>query len=109
MTSSEPFIGLRVSKFNVIPKTLITKITTKEVKAPLQEEKDWGSSLFFPPTRATTSGEKKKILSSCVEQGLLAALDSHLYLWHREVKKQEDGLPIGLDLTRAVARLVLMD
>ena len=44
-----------------------------------------------------------------MEQGLLAALDSHLYLWHREVKKQVDGLPIGLDLTRAVARLIMMD
>ena len=52
-------------------------ITTKEVRAPLQEEKDWGTSLFFPPTRATTVDEKKKVLSLCVEQGLLAALGSH--------------------------------
>ena len=84
-------------------------ITTKEVRAPLQEQKEWGQSLFFPPTRATTTDEKKRVLSLCVEQGLLAALDSHLYLWHREVKMQVDGLPIGLDLTRAVARLVMMD
>ena len=49
-------------------------ITTKEVRSPLQEEKDWESSLFFPPTRATTREEKKKVLSLCVEQGLLAAL-----------------------------------
>ena len=82
---------------------------TKEVRSPLQEQKDWESSLFFPPTRATTTEEKKKILSLCVEQGLLAALGSHLYNWHREVKEQQDGLPIGLDLTRAVARLVLLD
>ena len=32
-----------------------------------------------------------------------------LYNWHREVKEQQEGLPIGLDLTRAVARLVLLD
>ena len=44
-----------------------------------------------------------------MEQGLLAALGSHLYNWHREVKEQQEGLPIGLDLTRAVARLVLLD
>ena len=84
-------------------------ITTKEVRGPLQEEKDWESSLFFPPTRRTTSEEKKKVLSLCVEQGLLAALGSHLYNWHREVKEQQEGLPIGLDLTRAVARLVMLD
>ena len=58
-------------------------ITTKEVRAPLQEDKEWESSLFFPPSRATTSEEKKKVLSLCVEQGLIAALDSHLYVWHR--------------------------
>ena len=44
-----------------------------------------------------------------MEQGLIAALGSHLYNWHREVKEQQEGLPIGLDLTRAVARLVLLD
>ena len=84
-------------------------ITTKEVRAPLQEQREWESSLFFPPNRAMMPEEKKKVLSLCVEQGLIAALDSHLYVWHREVIKQEDGLPIGLDLTRAVARLVMLD
>ena len=92
----------------VVPKWRKTRgrapgITTKEVRSPLQEQKDWESSLFFPPTRATTMEEKKKVLLLCVEQGLLAALGSHLYNWHREVKEQQDGLPIGLDLTRAVA------
>ena len=55
-------------------------MTTKEVRRPLQKEKEWGSSLFFPPTRDTTEQEKKIVLSLCVEQGLLAALGSHLYL-----------------------------
>ena len=67
-------------------------IITKEVRSPLQEQKDWGASLFFPPTRATTREEKKKVLSLCIEQGLLAALGSHLYTWHREVKEQQEGL-----------------
>ena len=84
-------------------------ITTKEVKAPLQENKDWGKSLFNPPSRGATVEEKKLILSLCVEQGLLAAMDGHLYNWHLEVKKQVEGLGIGSDLTRAVARLVLLD
>ena len=53
--------------------------------------------------------EKRKVLSLCIEQGLIAALGLHLYTWHREVKEQQEGLPIGLDLTRAVARLVLLD
>ena len=45
-------------------------ITTKEVRGPLQEEKDWERSLFFPPNRRATEDEKKMILSLCVEQGL---------------------------------------
>ena len=84
-------------------------IVTKEVRAPLQQEKDWGSSLFFPPARAASEPEKRPVLSLCVQQGLLAALQSHLYLWKGEVRRQESGLPIGLDLTRARARLVMPD
>ena len=38
-------------------------ITTKEVRGPLQEEKDWERSLFFPPNRRATEDEKKMILS----------------------------------------------
>ena len=49
------------------------------------------------------------VLSMCVEQGLLAALGSHLFSWHREVRRQGEGLGIGSDLTRAVARLVMLD
>ena len=84
-------------------------IVTKEVRGPLQEEKDWERSLFLPPTRRATGGEKKLILSICVEQGLLAAVDGHLFVWHKEVMKKQEGLGIGSDLTRAVARLVMLD
>ena len=84
-------------------------ITTKEVRGPLQEEKDWSKSLFWPPTRNATEDEKRLILSICVQQGLLAAMDGHLFVWHREVRKQQEGLGIGSDLTRAVARLVMLD
>ena len=84
-------------------------IVTKEVRGPLQEEKDWERSLFLPPTRRATGGEKKLILSICVEQGLLAAVDGHLFVWHKQVMKKQEGLGIGSDLTRAVARLVMLD
>ena len=69
-------------------------INTKEVRAPLQEEKDWEKSLFFPPARRATEQERKVIFSLCVEQGLLAAMENHLYVWHKEVKLQVDGLGI---------------
>ena len=84
-------------------------MTTKEVRGPLQEEKDWEKSLFLQPTRRATVEEKKIILSICVEQGLLAAMEGHLFVWHKNVMKQEEGLGIGSDLTRAVARLVMLD
>ena len=53
--------------------------------------------------------EKRLILSLCVEQGLLAATNGHLYNWHLVVKKQVEGLGIGSDLKIAVARLVLLN
>ena len=84
-------------------------ITTKEVRGPLQEEKDWDTSLFLPPTRLANEDEKRNILSLCVQQGLLTALDTHMYTWHKEVKKQVGGLAIGLDLSRAVGRLVMLE
>ena len=84
-------------------------ITTKEIRGPLQEEKNWETSLFLPPIRRATEEEKKLILALCVEQGLLAAFDGHLYNWNREVRSQSQGLGIGEDLTRAVARLVMLD
>ena len=84
-------------------------IMTKEVRGPLQEEKDWERSLFLSPGRRATGEEKRLILSICVEQGLLAAVDGHLFVWHKEVMKKQTGLGIGSDLTRAVARLVMLD
>ena len=36
-------------------------------------------------------------------------MENHLYIWHKEVKHQVDGLGIGADLTRAVARLIMLD
>ena len=53
--------------------------------------------------------EKKLILALCVEQGLLAAFDGHLYNWNKEVRGQLKGLGVGEDLTRSVARLILLD
>ena len=84
-------------------------ITTKEVRAPLQEEKNWDTSLFLPPTRGASEGERRHILSLCVQQGLHAALDNHMYIWHKGVRKQMSGLAIGLDLSRAVGRLVMLE
>ena len=48
-------------------------------------------------------------MSLCVQQGLLTALDTHMYTWHKEVKKQVGGLAIGLDFSRAVGRLVMLE
>ena len=75
----------------------------------MQEEKDWERSLFFPPIRRATEEEKKLILALCVEQGLLAAFAGHLNNWDKEVRSLLKGLGSGEDLTRAVARLILLD
>ena len=39
----------------------------------------------------------------------MAAMNGHFYNWHMEERKQVGGLGIGSDLTRAVARLVMLD
>ena len=49
------------------------------MRAPLQEEKNWDTSLILPPTRITNEEERRLILSLCVQQGLLTALDTHMW------------------------------
>ena len=52
-------------------------------QAALQEEKNWDTSLFFRPTRIANEEEKRLILSLCIKQGLVTALDSrraHVHL-----------------------------
>ena len=75
----------------------------------MQEEKNWDTSLILPPTRITNEEERRLILSLCVQQGLLTALDTHMYTRNKEIKKQVEGLAIGLDLSRAVGRLVMLE
>ena len=84
-------------------------ITTAEVKGPLQQEKDWSKSLFFPPSREPTRQEQKIILALVVEQGIIACMENVCYLFNREVKQQEDGLATGEDAARAMARVVMLD
>ena len=79
------------------------------MRAPLQEEKNWDTSLILPPTRITNEEERRLILSLCVQQGLLTALDTHMNTWNKEIKNQVEGLAIGLDLSRAVGRLVMLE
>ena len=79
------------------------------MKGPLQQEKDWDKSLFSQPSREPTELEQRLILSLCLEEGLLAAMENHLYLFNKEVRRQEDGLGIGGDVSRAAARLVMLD
>ena len=66
-------------------------ITTKEVKGPLQEDVDWSMSLSNTPSRRATEEEKKVILSVCVEQGLLAAMNGHFYNWRKESRWRDSA------------------
>ena len=42
----------------------------------MQVEKNWDTSLFFRPTRIANEEEKRLILSLCIQQGRVTALDS---------------------------------
>ena len=53
-------------------------INTKEMTGLLQQEKDWDKRFFFQPSREPTEVEQRLILSLCLEERLLTAMEHHL-------------------------------
>ena len=88
-------------------------ITTAEVKGPLQEEhKDWNKSLFHPPTRAATAAtkeERMEMVGMVLEQAITNIMSNTCYLFDGVVRQQSSGLATGEDISRALARVVMLD
>ena len=48
------------------------------------------------------------MLALALEQGILAVFKHHYYSFGQEIKLQEDGAPIGLKISGAVGKVVMM-
>ena len=73
-----------------------------------REEDGETNSLFNPPQSRPTEQEEKTILSQVLKIAILAILSKHTYQWNQEVKLQSDGVPIGLEIAGALARVVML-
>ena len=74
-------------------------ITTKEVMGGPECE-----SRHKPAERNPTTGQRKKMISLAIEDGILAAMQNHVYTFAGQTYLQTDGGPIGLELSGALAR-----
>ena len=48
------------------------------------------------------------MLGQVIKTATLAILSMHSYQWNEEVKLQQDGAPIGLEIAGALARIVML-
>ena len=84
-------------------------MTTAEIMGKLyREEGEDAQSLFNPPKKQPTDGEKKIMLAQVVRVAMLAVLQNHTYQFNKEARLQSDGGPIGLELAGAMARVVML-
>ena len=85
-------------------------ITTAEVKGPLQEDqKDWTKSLFYRPSKTPTKQEQMEIMGMVLEQAIVSIMANSCYLFRGEIRQHSSGLATGEDISRAVARVVMLD
>ena len=84
--------------------------TTAEVMGKLfREDEEEVISLFHPPhRRPANTQEEKKVLAEVLKIAILAVLKNHTYQFGGEVRLQEEGGPIGLELAGALARVVML-
>lgn len=94
----------------VVPKRLKSNgpnpgITTAEV---IGGEKARLDSKFKKPKSQPTAKQRKTMIALALEYGISAVMRSHTYQFNGEVFLQDDGGPIGLELTGAIARVFML-
>ena len=70
-------------------------ITTAEVKLPLQGDKDWSKSLFYPASRAPTGEEQKMIMGHVLEQAIIINMANSCYLFDGSRDRATPGWQLG--------------
>ena len=92
-------------------------ITTEEILRRRYEDGDRADqngsnpdqSKFIPPSRDPTSEECRLMLSLALETAVLAVINNHMYQYNNTVRKQREGGPIGLRISGALARIVMIE
>ena len=72
----------------------------------MEEKAD--KSLFNPPMALPTRLQKKKMMALALEVGVKATMLGHMYQMDGKVYLQADGEPIGLELSGALARVIML-
>ena len=57
--------------------------------------------------RIPNAREKRLMMKEAIKIGLALILRNHVYLFDNKIRRQEDGGPIGLDLTEVVAKIFM--
>ena len=73
-----------------------------------EEEEKPNKSLFDPPKTKPTKLQTKKMMALALEVGVKAVMQGHMYQFDGKVYLQSEGGPIGLELTGAVSRVVML-
>ena len=58
--------------------------------------------------RLPTPDEEKKVFGKVLELVIVAAMKRHVYQFSGNTRKQEDGGPIGLELSGSIARVFML-
>ena len=85
-------------------------MTTAEIMGKLhREDEEEVQSLFNPPKMLPTAREKKILLAQVLKTAMLAVLQNHTYQFENgQIRLQNDGSPIGLEMAGALARVVMI-
>ena len=98
-------LGLdRVIPKRIHPKAKKILITTEEILEPGPKT----VSKFHPVETVATLEQEKLMLALALEQGILAVFSHHYYSFNGEVRLQEEGGPIGLEVSGAVGKVVML-
>ena len=79
-------------------------MTTEEVLEPGERT----VSKFLPMETQPTSRQIKLMLGLAIEEGVLAVFKHHDYSFGQDVRLQQEGAPIGLKISGAVGKVVMV-
>ena len=75
----------------------------KKGKGKVTEEKNDEEEKYLKPLREPTENEKRNMLAKSVEIMIIQTLENHVYKFGNQIRRQNEGGPIGLALTGEIA------
>ena len=86
---------------------ILPRRTTKNGVRPGVTSSPTNDTNWFYPTKDFTMLQKRTIMATIVQIGVLTMMSTHLYEFDGRIYLQQAGGPIGLRATCAVARIVM--